>query len=71
MRVQVIVFRSCTPLAQSFLDYLFLGRMLPDLRSIIALGGVALGAYLYVLTDSEFQVKVRGAGPDHVSQHVS
>jgi GDP-mannose transporter len=59
MRVQVIVFRSCTPLAQSFLDYLFLGRMLPDLRSIIALGGVALGAYLYVLTDSEFQVKVR------------
>lgn len=54
----MIVFRSCTPLAQVFLDYLFLNHALPSPRSLLALSGVALGAYAYMRTDSEFQLKV-------------
>lgn len=56
--VQIIVFRSCTPLAQAFLDYAFLHHEFPDVRSLISLGGIGIGAYMYMLTDSEFQLKV-------------
>ena len=62
MHVQVIVFRACTPLAQAFLDYLFLGRSMPNARSIVALVGIALGAVAYVRADSEFQIRYRAFG---------
>jgi len=53
----VIVFRSCSPLCVSILDWLFLGRELPSLRSSLSLIGVVLGAVGYVLADSEFAVR--------------
>ena len=46
----VIVFRSCTPLMVSVLDYFLLNRELPSRRSAMALGLIALGAAGYVLT---------------------
>lgn len=50
----VIVFRSCTPIAVSFLEYLFLGREVPTTRSIIAMLVIALGAASYMFNDSQF-----------------
>jgi len=50
----VIVFRSCSPLIVSFLDYLFLGRTLPTTRSWISMLIIGFGASMYVMTDSEF-----------------
>eukprot|EP00468_Gymnochlora_sp_CCMP2014_P010286 CAMPEP_0167756410 /NCGR_PEP_ID=MMETSP0110_2-20121227/9372_1 /TAXON_ID=629695 /ORGANISM="Gymnochlora sp., Strain CCMP2014" /LENGTH=224 /DNA_ID=CAMNT_0007642521 /DNA_START=66 /DNA_END=737 /DNA_ORIENTATION=- len=52
-----IVFRACTPLALSLLDYIFLGRHLPDVRSLVCLFGLLAGAAGYVLTDKGFEVK--------------
>eukprot|EP00466_Bigelowiella_natans_P008351 jgi/Bigna1/58136/fgenesh1_pm.56_\ len=52
-----IIFRASTPLALCVLDYIFLGRHLPDRRSaccLLVLGGGAMG---YVLSDKSFQVK--------------
>lgn len=39
----VIIFRSCTPLAVSLCDWLFLGRELPAPRSLAALLTIAAG----------------------------
>ena len=50
----VIVFRSCTPIAVSIVEYLFMGRHLPNTRSTISLILVALGAVVYCMTDSMF-----------------
>jgi len=50
----VIVFRSCTPIAVCLVEYLFMDRQWPELRSQISLGCVALGAIFYCMTDSEF-----------------
>lgn len=52
----VIIFRSCTPLAVALCDYVFLGRELPSQRSCLALLTIALGAYGYVQTDSQFKM---------------
>merc|ERR1712039_12481 len=52
----LITFRSCSPLAVSILDWAFLGRELPSLRSVAALLGVVCGAIGYVLCDSEFKM---------------
>lgn len=52
----VIVFRSCTPVVVSGLDFLLLGRELPSQRSMLALGLIALGATGYVMTDNAFRV---------------
>ena len=52
-----IVFRASTPLAISVLDYIFLGRDLPSLRSSTSLLGLVLGAVSYVRTDSHFEVR--------------
>lgn len=52
----VIVFRACTPLAVSMLDYLFLGRHFPSIRSIVALLLICCGAIGYVLTDAAFEM---------------
>jgi len=53
----VIVFRACSPLFVSVLDYLFLGRELPNPRSLVALLGVVAGAVAYVLADGDFMVR--------------
>ena len=53
----VIVFRACTPLAITIVDFLFMGRSLPSLRSTLSLCAVSLCAVLYCITDSEFAVK--------------
>lgn len=50
----VIVFRTCTPIIVSLLDYLFLGRALPGRRSTGAMLLIVAGACGYVLTDKEF-----------------
>jgi len=39
----VIIFRSCTPIAVSVCDHLFLGRELPSRRSSLALLIIAAG----------------------------
>jgi len=53
----VIVFRSCTPLAVSFFDYIFHNRAAPSARSCFALLLIFAGAMMYIATDKEFQVK--------------
>ena len=52
-----IVFRSSTPIMIAFLDYLFLGRQLPNPRSWLSLMAILMGAIAYVFTDSNFEVK--------------
>lgn len=52
-----IVFRSCTPILISILDFIFLGRQLPALRSSLSLFGLVLGAVRYVHVDSHFEVR--------------
>ena len=53
----VIVFRSLTPLGVSVLDYLFLGRELPGLRSLGALLLIVFGTYTYSSYDEKFQTQ--------------
>ena len=50
----VIVFRSCTPLAVSIIEYLLLNRQLPSIKSFLALLGVCFGAIVYCCSDSQF-----------------
>jgi len=50
----VIVFRACTPLAVSLLDYAFLGRELPSQRSCVSLLIIIIGATGYVASDKAF-----------------
>lgn len=57
----VIVFRSCSPLVVSLLDYVFLGRAWPSVRSTASLVGVLTCAGMYVLSDSQFQMEGLGA----------
>jgi len=55
-----IVFRSSTPILIALMDYLFLGRHLPNTRSWLSLLAILCGAIAYVYTDSDFQVKAYG-----------
>ena len=50
----VIVFRACSPMAVCLVEYLFMDRLAPGIRSKISLSLVACGAIAYCLTDSEF-----------------
>lgn len=50
----LIVARSCVPVTVSFLDFAFLGRRLPSLRSWGAMLLMVSGAAGYVLTDKQF-----------------
>lgn len=52
-----IVFRSSTPIVIALLDYFFLGRELPTMRSWASLLLIVSGAIAYVLTDSDFTVR--------------
>lgn len=50
----VIVFRSCSPLAVSVLEALFLGREWPSSRSWLALVTIVVGAVMYANSDENF-----------------
>lgn len=52
-----IVFRSSTPILIAVLDYCFLGRELPTVRSWLSLLAILAGAIGYVITDSDFTVR--------------
>jgi len=52
----VIVFRACSPIAVTIIEYLFMDRALLTLRSGISLFVVAFGAVVYCLSDSQFNV---------------
>lgn len=52
-----ICLRSTTPLILAFLDYLFLGRALPNKKSFGSLIGITMGVLLYVQIDSNFSVQ--------------
>ena len=53
----VIVFRSATPIAVSMLDFLFLGRQFPSLRSLGALFVILFGSCWYVSQDETSTVQ--------------
>ncbi len=52
----VIVFRCCTPLVVSILEFAFLGRELPNLRSTMSLVVLMVGATGFVMSDSAFRM---------------
>jgi drug/metabolite transporter (DMT)-like permease len=52
----VIVFRACTPLAVTVIEYFFMGRAWPNFRASASLVVVACGAVMYCMTDSEFSL---------------
>lgn len=56
----VIVFRACSPIAVGIIEYFFMNRELPNLRSTLSLGFLAVGAIIYCLSDS--QVSMHGVG---------
>jgi drug/metabolite transporter (DMT)-like permease len=57
----VIVFRACSPLAVTVVEYFFMDRSWPSIRSSISLLTVALGALLYCLSDSQLAMNGIGA----------
>lgn len=57
----VIVFRACTPLAVSVIDYLFMGRAYPSTRSTVSLVVVCVCAIIYCMSDSQFSMNGFGA----------
>jgi len=57
----VIVFRACTPIAVAVIEYLFMNRSLPNIRSCLSLLVVATGAIIYCLSDSQFTLQGLGA----------
>lgn len=57
----VIVFRACVPVAVTVIEYLFMDRALPSVRSSISLAIVSIGAVMYCLSDSEFALNGIGA----------
>mmetsp|Transcript_21759 Transcript_21759/g.35933 ORF Transcript_21759/g.35933 Transcript_21759/m.35933 type:complete len:407 (+) Transcript_21759:217-1437(+) len=50
----LIVFRACCPLLVSVMEWAFLGRMLPDARSVLSLVLLVCGAAGYVMSDQAF-----------------
>jgi len=53
----VIVFRACSPIAVSIIEYIWMDRAMPSLRSSLSLLTVAVGAIVYCVCDSEFAMK--------------
>jgi len=52
-----IMVRNATPIATSVLEWLYLGRELPNLRSSGALGITLVGAVGYMIADSHFEIR--------------
>ena len=57
----IIVFRSCCPLVVAIIEWGFMGRQLPSLRSWLALLVLVGGCAGYVLTDRAFKINGFGA----------
>lgn len=53
----VIVFRACTPIAVALIEYFFMDRELPSLKSSASLFAIAFGAIMYCLSDSQLQLE--------------
>lgn len=50
----VIVFRSCSPIVVTIIEYLYMERAFPSPRSIVSLLGILFFAILYCLSDEDF-----------------
>jgi len=50
----VIVARACTPLIVSVLDYHFMGRHAPSMKSTASMLAIVMGASYYVMNDEKF-----------------
>ena len=53
----VIVLRSCSPIAVSFLDFKYLGRDLPSVRTFLSMLGIIAGAVMYMVSDRGLEIK--------------
>jgi drug/metabolite transporter (DMT)-like permease len=53
----VIVFRACSPIAVTIVEYFFMDRAWPSLRSTMSLIVVAMGAICYCMSDSQFNLE--------------
>ena len=53
----VIVFRSCSPIAVSIIEYLLLNRSFPSFKSLVSLIGVAAAAVVYWISDSQLKLE--------------
>jgi GDP-mannose transporter len=49
----LIVFRACSPISVTIIEYFFMDRAWPTLRSTFSLGLVATGAIIYCISDSQ------------------
>ena len=52
----VIVFRACSPIAVTIIEYLFMDRAMISLRSAVSLSIVAVGAVAYCLSESQLSL---------------
>ena len=52
----LIVARSTVPCVVSLLEWCFLGRTLPTLKSWLAMALMVIGAFCYVLSDKQFEM---------------
>eukprot|EP00039_Didymoeca_costata_P018784 m.334951 g.334951 ORF g.334951 m.334951 type:complete len:310 (-) comp17481_c0_seq1:1841-2770(-) len=52
----IIVFRACTPICVATIEFLFMNREFPNMKSLAALSVVMLGAGTYVSADAEFKM---------------
>lgn len=50
----VIVFRACSPISVTIVEYFLMDRAWPNIRSMLSLLLVASGALMYCLSDSQF-----------------
>lgn len=50
----VIVFRACSPISVTIVEYFLMDRAWPNIRTMISLLLVACGAFMYCLSDSQF-----------------
>lgn len=57
----VIVFRACSPIAVTIVEYFFMDRAWPSLRSCVSLLTVASGAIFYCVSDSQLALYGFGA----------
>ena len=66
----VIVFRACSPMAVSLIEYLFMDRTWPSLRSTLSLATVAFGAVTYCQSDSQLALQGWSACKLSLHQHL-
>jgi GDP-mannose transporter len=52
----IIVFRACSPIAVAVVEWFFMDRTLPSLRSTLSLLGIVAGAVAYCVYDSQFKL---------------